>query len=305
MQPAPEPIDEQPRPFPALTPSQRYHFETFGYVVVPDVLSADECATINDAIHKIQRDVREPDYDEHRQPNQPFALINQPYHTFMGGLLEADPCFTAFASHPRLIGLAQEVLGGDARILEYNAHINSITPDLDLSKPPEYGLHNGVDVPFGSHYKNDLYHCNFIKTLTTLVDLGPEDGGTMVIPGSHKIAVPQADIIKAAYADPSLIHQFVAPAGSTLLFSETTIHGTGQIRSDIERAIIIVGYGASMYPYWDGAQMTEEFKSQIPEELKTFFLGKAHWTRGPRYRTLAEPVDPRTFTLKDGWWPNK
>lgn len=304
MQAAPQ-NEKQSRPFPALTPAQRYHFETFGYVIVPEVLSADECETINAALHKIQRDFQQPEYSERRQPHQPFALRNQPHHTYMGGILEADPCLTAFATHPRLIGLAEEIIGGDARLVEYNAHINSRDPNLDLSQPPNYGLHNGTDVPFGGHTKNDLFHCNFVKTLTTLVDLGPEDGGTMVIPGSHKIAAPMADIINAAYSDPSLIHQLIAPAGSTLLFSETTIHGTGQIRSDIERAIIICGYGASMFPFWDGATMTEGFKQSVPPELQTFLLGRAHWRRGPRYRTLADPVDERTFTLADGWWPGK
>jgi ectoine hydroxylase-related dioxygenase (phytanoyl-CoA dioxygenase family) len=298
-------IKELQRPFPALTPSQRYHFEAFGYVIVPGVLSAEECETINDALHKIQRDVQDPEYSARRQPHQPFALINAPHHTYMGGILEADPAITAFATHPRLIGMAEEIVGGEARIVEFNAHINSRDPQLDLSKPPTYALHNGMDVPFGSHYKNDLYHCNFVKTLTTLVDLGPEDGGTVLIPGSHKVAAPQADIINAAYADPNLIHQLIAPAGSTLIFSETTIHATGQLRSEKERAIIIAGYAASMFPYWDGGEMSDEFRNSIPDNLKTFLLGKAHWTRGPRYRTLADSIDARTFTIADGWRPNK
>lgn len=292
-------------PFPALTPEQRYHFEVFGYVVIPGVLTEDECNTINESLHQIQRNLRTPGYAENRQPYQPFAVFDKPHHTFMGGILEAAPSITAFATHPRVIGLAEEVIGGEARLVEFNAHINSRDPDLDLSKPPTYGLHKGMDVPFGSHIKNDLHHFNFVKTLTTLVDLDPDDGGTVVIPGSHKIAAPQEDIIAAAYADPKLIHQLIASAGSTLLFSETTIHATGQLRSDKERAIIIGGYGASMFPYWDGGTMSDQFKDNIPENLQTFLLGKPHWTRGPSYRTLAEPADPRKFTLADGWWFGK
>ena len=296
---------ELQRPFPALTPAQRLHFEVFGYVVVPDVLSADECETINLALHEVERTLREPHYAERRQHHQPFSDKSLPHHSFMGGLLEAAPVLTAFATHPRLIGLAEEVIGGAARLVEYNAHINSRDPDLDLSQPPNYGLHTGIDVPFGGHTENGLFHCNFVKTLTTLVDLGPEDGGTVAVAGSHKIAAPQQDIIAAAQADPSLIHQFIAPAGSTLLFSETTIHGTGQLRSDQERAIIICGYGASMYPYWDGSEMSPAFVESVPAELQSFLLGRAHWDRRPRYRTLSDAVDPRTFTLADGWWPAK
>ena len=298
------PAPKLERPFPALTPAQRLHLEVNGYVVVPDVLSADECAQINDALHQVQRTIRQPDYQTRRLTHQPFDENSLPHHSFIGGLLEAAPILTAFATHPRLVGLAEEVIGGAARLVEYNAHINSRDPNLDESKAPDYGLHTGVDVPFGAHVKNDLFHCNFVKTLTTLVDLGPDDGGTMVIAGSHKIAAPQHDIAVAALRDPTLVHQFIAPAGSTLLFSETTIHGTGQLRSDRERAIIICGYGASMYPYWDGSEMSETFKASVPENLRPFLLGRAHWDRSPRYRTLADEVDARNFSLADGWWPN-
>ena len=47
-----------------------------------------------------------------------------------------------------------------------------------------------------------------------------------MIAGSHKIdpTVDTAEIIEAAIADPSLIHHVVAPAGSTLVFFESTIH---------------------------------------------------------------------------------
>ena len=42
----------------------------------------------------------------------------------------------------------------------------------------------------------------------------------MVIAGSHKIdaGVDPEQIIAAAAVDPSLIHQVIAPAGSTLIF---------------------------------------------------------------------------------------
>ena len=108
-------------------------------------------------------------------------------------------------------------------------------------------------------------------------------------------------MIARAYEDRSLIHQVIAPAGSTLLFAETLIHATGQLRSDRERAIIITGYGSTMMPYWGGAALTPEFVAKIPDHLRNLYLGKAHWTRGPRYRQLTDPVDARTFTLADGW----
>jgi len=291
------------RPFPALTPAQRYHFEIFGYVVVPGVLSRDECETIRSALQRVKRDLRARPASHKAGPSEAHFIIDLPHHVFMGSIRETDPVITAYAAHPWLVGMAEEVIGGEARIVELNAHINSRNPADKFEAAPQFGFHLGTDVPYGSHTKHGLFHCSFVKTLTNLTELGPDDGGTVVVAGSHKLDLPEKDLIACAYADRSLIHQVIAPAGSTLLFAETLIHATGQIRSDRERAIIVCGYGTSMFPYWDGGDMTPEFAAQIPEHLKTLFCGKAHWTRGPRYRTLDQPADKRKFTLADAWHP--
>lgn len=287
------------RPFPALTPAQRYSLDVFGYVVVPGVLSTDECATILEALHKLKRDLRALESPQTRVRGAYF-LIDHPHHVFMASIIEAGPAITAYATHPRLVGMAEELIGGEARIVEFNAHINSRNPDEIFDEAPNFGFHRGIDIPYGSHSENGLYHCSFVKTLTNLTDLGPDDGGTVVIAGSHKMNLPEQDTIACAYEDRSLIHQVIAPAGSTLLFSETLIHATGQIRSDRERAIIITGYGSRMFPYWDGGELSPEFAARIPQNLQTLFHGKAHWTRAPRYRTLADPVDEREFRLGNG-----
>jgi hypothetical protein len=290
-------------PFPALTAAQRYHFEIFGYVVVPGVLSAEECDAIRDALQRLKRDLRALPKDHARKPGEASFIVDQAHHAFMGSIREADPAITAYATHPRLVGMATEAIGGEARIVELNAHINSRNPADTPEELLKFGFHLGIDVPFGTHTQHGLFHCSFVKTLTNLTDLGPEDGGTVVIAGSHKLDLPQEQLIACAYADRSLIHQVIAPAGSTLLFAETLLHATGRIRSDRERAIIVCGYGTTMFPFWDGGEMTPEFAAQVPTHLKALFFGKEHWTRAPRYRSLADPVDPRCVTLADAWRP--
>ena len=72
----------------------------------------------------------------------------------------------------------------------------------------------------------------------------------MVIPGSHRMDVGTHELAELVAADPSLLHQVIAPPGSTLLFGETLVHCTGPLTSDRERAIITTGYGPTMFPYW-------------------------------------------------------
>jgi len=293
------------RPFPALTPAQRYHFDLYGYVVVHNTLAPEETGQLREALYCLQSEIQQL---EDRTPKGPrvrgaYFLIDKPHHCFMANILEAAPLITAYATHPRLVGMAEEIMGCEARITEMNAHINSRDRANPIDPQPKYGFHRGADIPFFCHTQQGLFHCAFVKTLTNLTDLGPEDGGTVVVAGSHKIDAPQDQILKAAYEDRSLIHQVEAPAGSTLLFAESLIHATGQIRSDRERAIIITGYGATLFPYWDDGQLSPEFTSQIPAPLRPLFQGREHWTRGPRYRQLGDKADKRSFSL--GQWDDR
>ena len=45
------------RPFPALTPAQRYYFDVFGYVVVPDLFTRDEIESLKDSLQRLKRDL--------------------------------------------------------------------------------------------------------------------------------------------------------------------------------------------------------------------------------------------------------
>lgn len=293
------------RPFPALTPAQRYHFEVFGYVVLPSVLSQDETAALRDALYRVRDGIARldnPHADGPRHHGAYFA-INQPHHHYMGSIIESDPTITAYATHPRLVAAAEEVIGGEARIVEMNAHINRRPGPEPPDPEPTYGFHRGTDPAFSQHEVNGLTHCSFVKTLTNLTDLGPDDGGTVVIAGSHRVKAPERDLIALAYEDRSLIHQVIAPAGSTLLFAETLIHATGQHRRDQDRVIIITGYGTTLFPYWENGNLSEGFRSRIPPQLRILFEGKANWTRGPRYRTLSAPADDRPFGL--GAWDDR
>jgi ectoine hydroxylase-related dioxygenase (phytanoyl-CoA dioxygenase family) len=302
--------DTMDLPFPALTPAQRLHLDAFGYVVVPGVLTADECGRLIDALQRLKSDLIAAGRPSSRAEDPSvkvrgagLANPDRTHHDFMRDIEQADPAITAYITHPRMVGMAAEIVGGEVRMVESNAHINTRDPDWEshTDESFRYAFHRGTDVPFGTHTRHGLYHCNFVKTLTNLTDLGPDDGGTVVIAGSHKIDLPPEQIIECAYEDRSMIHQVVAPAGSTLLFAEPLIHATGRLTSDRERVIIITGYAPAQFPYWGDGELTDDFRAQIPANQKILFHGRPNWNRRPRERQeLCTPADDRPFEL--GVW---
>jgi hypothetical protein len=278
------------RPFPALTPAQRYHVDVYGYVVVENTLGEDEVGRLLEAMHRLRDDLL-------AGPDPAAAVVRHcrlstysKHRLHFAHILETDPAIFDYLTHPTLVGMAEELIGGDARLEESEATINSNNPEDDLTVPTRYGFHAGTWPGIGTYTENGLYHCTFVKTLTNLTDLGPEDGGTVVIPGSHKVGGDRELIIAAARQDPSLVHQVVAPAGSTLLFGEALIHATGQIRSDKERVIVIGGYTPPMFQAWNGQEPSPEFLKTVPKPYLPLISGSERWHWQKRYRTLDTPL---------------
>ena len=280
----PEPYD---RPFPALTPAQRYHLDVFGYVVIENTLSADEVSRLLDAMQRLKVDLEAA--GEGGIVRGCRFSAHHPHHCHFAHILEADPAIYAYLTHPRLVGFAEELVGGSVRLEESEAVINR-RPEPPPAPDAPFGFHTGTNVDLGTYTENGLFHCTFVKTLTNLTDLGPDDGGTVCIAGSHKIKAPREQIIACAYEDRSLIHQVVAPAGSTLLFGESLIHATGHIRSDRERAIVIGGYTPTMFQAWNGQEPSQAFVAAAEERHQPLLSGSDRWQWKRQHRTLDMPV---------------
>jgi ectoine hydroxylase-related dioxygenase (phytanoyl-CoA dioxygenase family) len=268
-------------PFPALTPAQRIHLDVYGYVVVEKTLTAVEVENVLADMYDIRgRAMR-------KEPLPRGMIVNDysgfsEHYTRIDNLPHLSPRFFDYLTHPRLVAMAQEAVGMDVRLEQSDAHI--IHPDTFT----QYGFHRGP-INFGWS-QGHLYQFPFVKTLTNLTDLGPDDGGTTVIPGSHKMPRElEKEIIAAALADHSLIRQVVAPAGSTMLMYESTIHSGGIVKSGRERSFIIGGYTAAMMSVWPGYEPNPEFLALLPKKYRDFLTGEASWLCSGKPRTLSQP----------------
>ena len=273
----------EPKAF-ALTEAERIHLDVFGYVVLEKVLSDAEVEELVETILRFESDYRR----DQAPPESHMFFTSTTWEFFrIDNLPHLAPCFRAYVTHPRIVGLAEDAVGGSVRLEQSDAHIRR--RDLNQPAPEHYGWHRGFDPAF-SYRSRGLYHCPFVKCLTNLTDLGPEDGGTTVIAGSHKMAdVSEEVLVRAVQERPELRHQVVAPAGSTLLFFESTIHAGGINRSGKDRLLILGGYTPDFFQPWFDYEPHPEFLAGLSEEEKPFFNGsrKYHWRK--MSRDLTQP----------------
>lgn len=273
-------INEGRRPFPALTPEQRLYLDVNGYVIIPNALSDNEVKELLETIYGIERSYRET--GQLPGPNCHLSSDREDYFR-IDNLPHLADSFFRYLTHPYIVGMAEEIVGGSVRLEQSDAHIRR---PVDVGGGPhKYGFHRGINPGF-SHVSNGLYHFTFVKALTNLTDLGPGDGGTTVIAGTHKISpeVSQEEIVGAAIRDPRMIHHVEAPAGSVLLFFESLIHASGIIESDRDRVLILGGYTPPMFQAWSGYEADPAFAATVSEGDRSLLTGGAKygWQRHTR-----------------------
>jgi hypothetical protein len=258
-----------------LTLSQRFHFDAYGFVLLENILTPEETARMRDALYRMKA---EPDLSARRI----YTHKRGDHFQLFGHLVEYDPALLEYAAHPKLIPLVEEVVGGSVRLEETEAIINRRRPDADLDtlrrrRVNPTGFHTGTRHGWGTYIEHNRFHCLFVKTLAYLTDVGPEDGGTAVIPGSHRMSWSQKEMIEAAMEDERLITQIVAPAGSVLLFAESLIHSTTEILSERERVILVSGYTPTMFQEWQGNEISPEFAAALPDSIRPLITGSDKW----------------------------
>jgi hypothetical protein len=178
--------------------AQRLHLESHGYVVVEDAIPRSLVGRLVDAIREMQARADAGEFPEGLgatlYSNRPdYFRVLQPHL--------ADDAALDYVIDPRILGMAREATGGARiRYIEADCQIrrpNALEADTPMISAD--GLHRGIR----ANWSLELHgrsRSPFVKMLTNLTDLGPDDGGTVVVPGSHrsKLTVGRSCVLSAA-----------------------------------------------------------------------------------------------------------
>jgi hypothetical protein len=137
-------------------------------------------------------------------------------------------------------------------------------------------------------YHNGNFHCGQINMLTALTDIGPGDGATVVIPGSHKSNMGHPQVRPASEgntdkpaADIEGAVEVHLQAGDTLLFVDSICHGAVERTNSGERRIIVYRYG----PAWSNTRLGYQPSQELLDRLT------------PERRKLVQPIAPLRRSL--------
>jgi len=242
-----------------LTASEKYLFDTLGFMVLPAVLTAEEVSKINNGIelHK------SADFTE-RTNTLRNSLRGSSGRLDCGNFLswpanDGGDLLRSILNHPKVAPVLNEICGRGHRLDHkpllfiqphgaegFDLHGGAVTPDGQFNYPISYHCHSNQIV------------CNLVNVAVQLSDSPQGAGGFVVVPGSHKSNFPYAVSDLSSIAD-TYGYQPVCKSGDVILFSEAALHGATVRNALTERRVVLMRFSPPTCAFARGYLQPHDF----------------------------------------------
>ncbi len=261
------------------TPSSdldQYLFDLRGYLVLRKAISPDHVQALNatlDAMPIKEKGQWHGHVHTHSFGGKDGLNLQQIY--------EAGEPFERLIDHPSWIEKVKTFIGGEGTFDYTHGPLFIDENFANLRGPGEaIGMHSGGHAGVKRtqyRFHNGKFACGQINILMALSDIGPGDGATMVVPGSHK----------ANFNHPQFAEQKIKPgeltsldgvegaievhlqAGDALLFVDAISHGSATRVNPGQRRICVYRYGPSWgffrHPYRPSLELLERLTPERRE----------------------------------------
>jgi ectoine hydroxylase-related dioxygenase (phytanoyl-CoA dioxygenase family) len=255
------------------TDTDIYHFDLKGYLILKNVVSADHIAAMNAIIDSMKPLVAGQWYGNiHAYAESHTIQLQQIY--------EAGEPFERLIDYPGWFDLLKTFIGGEGT---FDHLLGPLFIDENFAMVRESG--GATPMHSGGHeralrtqyrYNQDRFQCGQINILLPLMDMGPGDGATTVIPGSHKANFPHPKFAEHRKNNLGRVYmddiedavEVHTQAGDALLFVDSIAHGSARRINPGERRVVIYRYGPSWGNFRRGYQPSAELLERLTPQRR-------------------------------------
>ncbi len=255
-----------------------YYFDLRGYVILRNAVDLSHIADLNRALDQFPAlEWGEWHGNVQRFDNNGAAGIE------LQNIVEGGEPFERLIDNPSWIDLVHRYCG------ETDSYVDGLFIDECFASirrsggffPVHSGGYRGA-VRGQYRFKDGVWRCGQVNILLALTDVGPGDGGTMVIPGSHKSNLPHpSGKVNTSFGDPMDTMDGAVEVhlnkGDALLFCDGLSHGASSRTNPGERRVVIYRYGVS----WGSTRYGYQYSDEL--------LGRLT----PERRKILQPIKPR------------
>lgn len=239
---------------PKPTALDDFLFDLNGYLVLENAVPAELLDRLDAEFDAFPRDLPRGGWHRGAQRRDYTAETGYELHQAVG----VGGPFTDLIDHPSWIDRVRHYAG------EEDSYLSGVYIDETIASIRTSGGHHPVHsggfrgtLRNSYGYRHGRFRCGQVNIILALTDIGPGDGATMVVAGSHKSNLPHpqaGDYDRGDRMDrlPGAVEVHVR-RGDALLFCDGLMHGGSSRTNPGERRVVIYRYGpvwgASRYGY--------------------------------------------------------
>lgn len=263
-----------------VTPHEEYLFDLRGYLILKNVLTSSHVAEMNAILTEMSH------LDPPLRQGEWFGCVHT--HSYGGAeginfqqIYEAGEPFERLIDYPGWFAKVKHFVGGEHTFDWHHGPLFIDENFANLRGPGEaIGLHSGGHSGAKRNqfrFHNGHFQCGQVNILMALTDIGPGDGATMVIPGSHKSNFNHPDFEKyrmkrgevTSLEEVEGAIEVHLKAGDALLFVDAISHGSAKRVNAGERRIVVYRYGPSWGNFRHPYQASNELLARLtPRQAK-------------------------------------
>lgn len=234
-----------------LTDAERYRFEADGFLLVPGALSRDDVSGVRTELEGVVWGATGYGY-EHQAPD---LLLRGGALRSVTNPLSMAPVVLDVALHPGFFPRIRDAFAGSVRLLSNEYFITPPGANPRLGWHRDATEENFPAIALGSSLL-------FVNCLVLLSDVGPENGPTLAVPGSHRWG-PERSLPGGWLGNPKPDGlpgnvPLCGEAGTAVFFNARLFHSQSQNRSAQERHALVFVYGYRWMRAFPGFEPTPD-----------------------------------------------
>lgn len=257
------------------TAMEEYKFDLRGHVILKQALDPDHVQEINrwvDALPSLELGQWVGNINVHRYQDHDGANLQN--------IIEGGDLFQRLIDHSSWIELVRHYIGTMATPFIHECFLNIRESGGFI------GLHSGGELAtrggrIAGGIVNGQWCQQYLTLIIALSDIGPGDGATMIIPGSHKSALPHplqsstGEYLGSVQNAECAVEMHLG-AGDALLFNDLVAHGSAARTNPGERRTLVFRYLPRGYAHRWAYVPSEELWACLTSEQ----------------RVIVQPVEP-------------
>ena len=284
-----------------ITDRDRFFFDLNGFLILRGAIDADHLMQINDILDELMS------MDPPLKTGEWVGAVHA--HTYTGNeginlqqIYEAGQPFEWLIDNPAWIDKVKTFVGGQETFDAKHGPLFIDENFASIRGPGDaIGLHSGghtLTKRTQYRFHNGDFGCGQVNVLMAFNDVGPGDGATMVVPGSHKANFPHPDAGKAGIVDgqSNSVDEVEGAvevhlnAGDAVMFVDAIMHGSARRVNEGQRRIAVYRYGASWGMFRHPYRPSQELLGRLTPEQRAIVWPHAPVRRQPN--RIADYPDP-------------